>query len=262
MKRRYVDTADGQIHVRIQTPPVARNAAPLVLLPPAPSSGLYFESVMPLLGETRTVIAPDYPGYGGSDPLPSKPTIEDYAASMLACLSTLSLEKPPDLFGFHTGCLVAVEMALMAPASVGQLLLCDVPYFTASEQQALRDKAVVPLSPTSNLESLAGAWQFTIEKRVNDVPLTRAFALFAEHLRAGSNDALAFDAAFRYACVDRFGTVDAETTCIATTSGLYDATIAAQKAIRGATLVEAPKINSAVFEKHAGDITRYVLDAL
>ena len=94
------------------------------------------------------------------------------------------------------------------------------------------------------------------------VALPRAFELFAEHLRAGARDYFAFDAAFRYDCETRFAELDADVIVIATQSGLLDATRAAAKAIRGARLVEATEILTAVFEAGAEAISKRVLTIL
>ena len=131
IRKGYVGTDFGQVHYRELGPSVAAERRPLVCLHPAPSSGLYFTTVMPLLNENRRVIAPDYPGYGGSDAVTTPPAIADYAGAMLDVAAELVTGRSVDLLGFHTGCLVAVEMALAAPERVRRIVLCDVPYFTA-----------------------------------------------------------------------------------------------------------------------------------
>ena len=119
--------------------------APLICLHPAPSSGLYFATAMPLLNAERAVIAPDYPGYGGSDIQDAPLTIADYAAAMLDVIDNASLTSPVDVLGFHTGCLVAVEMAHQRPEVIRRLVLCDIPYFTAEQQDSFRDKMTQPM---------------------------------------------------------------------------------------------------------------------
>ncbi len=262
MNKFYADTGSGQLHARRLDAHGDVIHRPLLCLHPAPTSGLYFTTVMPLLNQGRTVIAPDYPGYGGSDPIGDSPTLADYAKSVLELLDGASISQPVDILGFHTGCLVGVEMAHQRSASVRRLVLCDIPYFTAEQQAGFREKMVRPLPLTSELESLADAWRFSVSGRLEDVTLDRAFELFVEHLRAGRQDALAFAAAFSYDCESRFAGLDADTVCLATRSGLHDATVAAAAAIPDARFVDVPEVTSAVFEAGAEAISGHILDSL
>ncbi len=143
---------------------------PLVCLHPAPFDGTYFAGFAAHFPGEREIWAPDYPGYGGSAPPPHQPGIDNYAAALLAALSGL-LTGRIHLLGFHTGCLVACEMALQAPDKIADLVLIDVPYYDAATQ---REKYAAD---------------------VNDDPATWAFgAAFsypcAEKLAAVSNRAL------------------------------------------------------------------------
>jgi len=91
----------------------------ILFLPPAPHTGAFFDDIRSALSNMETEAA-TYPGYG--DVPAGVVSIEAYAASLL----------PQDgntiLVGFHTGCLVAIEMALQAN-NIGPLILVDVPYF-------------------------------------------------------------------------------------------------------------------------------------
>lgn len=93
----------------------------LLFLPPAPHTGVFFDGVRAELSGLDTESA-TYPGYG--DVPASVATIEAYAASLLP-------QDGLDIIGFHTGCLVAMEMTLQSP-KVGRLLLIDIPYFDAA----------------------------------------------------------------------------------------------------------------------------------
>jgi pimeloyl-ACP methyl ester carboxylesterase len=262
IKRFYVGSSAGQLHGRSIPADGNNEHPPLLCLHPAPSSGLYFTTVMPKLNAARRVIAPDYPGYGGSDPLPDLPSIADYARAMQELIENYPLDAPVDILGFHTGCLVAAEMALMRPEQVRRLVLCDVPYFTGEAQVRLREQMATPLPIGDELECLAGAWAFNITSRVGNVPLPRAFELLTEHLRTGARDYVGFTAAFGYDCEQRFAALDADVVVIATQSGMLEPTLAAAAVIRGATLVTASEITTAVFESGADAISKHILTAL
>ena len=158
IRRFYGQTSFGQVHARIAPSVGDELLPPLLCLHPAPSSGLYFTTAMPMLTEGRRVIAPDYPGYGGSDPPPKLPSIFDYARAMLEFLDDVQIELPVDVLGFHTGCLVGGEMALLNAEAIRRLVLCDVPYFQADTRKELFDQMAKPMVVSGELSSIARAW--------------------------------------------------------------------------------------------------------
>ena len=122
MRRQFVDTDFGQIHVR--TSGAAKpGVLPLVLLHQSPKSAREFEHFIAASGD-RAIIAPDTLGHGESDMPPSSPdvTIQDYAKCQLQALDALGVAKA-DLFGNHTGALVAAEMARQQPELIGQIII-------------------------------------------------------------------------------------------------------------------------------------------
>jgi pimeloyl-ACP methyl ester carboxylesterase len=114
-------------------PTKGASKAPLMLLHPLPHNGSFFARIAPLLAEERFVFAPDYPGYGASWPVPGPPTINLYAQAVLVAWKSRGIAQKPDLFGFHTGCLVAPELAYANAEDVGSMVLVDVPYFSAAD---------------------------------------------------------------------------------------------------------------------------------
>ncbi len=254
MQKSYLPTEHGQIHVRALDADGEATRPPLVCLHPAPYSGAYYETVMPLLNEGRLVIAPDYPGYGGSYPLDEPPSIADYAAAVLAVIG----DEPVDLMGFHSGALVAVESSLLAPERIRRLLLIDVPYLDAETQQKFYSQVAKPLALDHELDCLDKAWDFNVASRKDIVPLDRAFDLFVDQLVAGRRDYYCFHAAFTYDCVARFAEVTTPTTIVATRSPLLDATQAASQAIPAARLIDVTDITTSVFEQGAPVIARRI----
>jgi len=262
MRKLYGNTRFGQVHARLQDPAGEADKAPLVCLHPAPSSGLYFTTAMPMLSAGRQVIAPDYPGYGGSDPLEEPPSISDYANAVLDFLDSAGVASPVDLLGFHTGCLVAAEMAHIDGDRVRRIVFCDIPYFTSEQQDAMREKVTRPMPVGAELDCLAGPWKFNVTSRLGDVSMNRALALFAEHIRTGSTDWYGFGAAFSYDCVSRFSSLNADTVCLATQSGLHAPTEAAAKVIPGTTFTDVTEVTTAVFEAGAAAIAKRINEAL
>ena len=250
MIKRYVSIGAQQVHVH-RLAAVAPRHHPLVCLHPIPYSGIFFNSIAPLLNAERDIIAPDYPGYGGSDPLAVPASIEGYADVLLSALSELNVSTC-DLLGFHTGTLVGPEMALQSPSRIGTLILVDIPYFTPEEQAELLPNVVTGARVSPELSSLEKAWAFNVSTRVDYLSLERAFELFVEQLRAGDRAEDGFRAAFTYPCVERFAKLSHATRVIATQSMLLDATRAAFKGLPKATLKEHLEVNKAAFELGRG----------
>ncbi len=259
IEKHYVTTSTGQVHLR-RVNAGSSDAPPLVCLHPAPYSGLYFTKIMPLLG--RDVIAPDYPGYGGSTRLPAAPSIADYAAVMLECIDALGLEGQVDLFGFHSGCLVAAEMSITAPDRFHRVALCDIPYFDADMQADLIEKIAYQVKLTAELESLERSWDLGVRRRADVMGLERAFELYVEQLRAVPYDHEAFVAAFSYECEARFRMIDRPVSVIATGATLRDATLRAYSVIADATLIDAEGVSMPVFERETERMAEAIIDAL
>jgi pimeloyl-ACP methyl ester carboxylesterase len=117
-RRGYADGPYGQVHFH-----EAGSGAPLLMLHQAPVSARQFEAVYPRLAARGVrAIGVDMPGFGGSDPTPFVPGVEDYARAIPAVLDHLGLATA-DIVGHHTGALVATEVALQFPQRIRRLIL-------------------------------------------------------------------------------------------------------------------------------------------
>jgi pimeloyl-ACP methyl ester carboxylesterase len=133
MKRHFCDTHMGQVHVVTAG---EGPGTPLLLLHQTPRSIDEFAEVIPLLAQSRQVIAVDMPGYGCSDPVPGKPTVEDYARTDLEVLDALGVDSVV-VVGHHTGAVVAVELAAMTPARVERVVMSGPVYMDAAGRAEL-----------------------------------------------------------------------------------------------------------------------------
>ncbi|MGB3457401.1 MAG: alpha/beta hydrolase [Litorimonas sp.] len=113
---------DGRVHLTIRG-----RGRPLVLLPPAPHTGAFFDPLLPHLERYQTVQV-DYPGYGRSAAL-EVPSIEAYAAAIAPHLPDRAV-----LVGFHTGNLVAAELSHRIDAA--GIVMIDVPVFDEDTRRA------------------------------------------------------------------------------------------------------------------------------
>lgn len=261
MRRTYASTRLGQIHLRFLDARRKPDGVPLVCLHPFPYSGAFFETVAALLSDRRMVCAPDCPGFGGSDVPEKMLSMKALAVTVLEALEAARElpAGPVDLMGFHSGCLLAVEMARLNPDRVRRLVIVDVPYFTAEEQESRYPRSTAPVRYDSDQASLADAWEFSVVKRLGGMPFNRAFGNFVELLRAGERANWGYHATLTYDCVPRFRAVQHETLVLATQYMLKEHTRRAAADIPGARFVERKDVTRAVMEEGAGAIAEEVL---
>jgi 3-oxoadipate enol-lactonase len=114
--------------------------APLVLLHPLGATGAFWDPVVEELGgvEAHT---PDLPGHG-TGPMPGpRPTLEEYAAGVVAHAAE---HGPVDLVGVSLGGLVAQHVAGSRPELVRRLVLVDtVAVYPEPMRQVWRERAAV-----------------------------------------------------------------------------------------------------------------------
>jgi pimeloyl-ACP methyl ester carboxylesterase len=137
MRRRFIDTSEGQIHYR-----EAGSGKPVLLLHQTPRSSDEYLEVLPLIGLRYWAIAMDTIGYGDSYKPKKRCTIEDYAEGVITFLNSLGISTV-SLVGHHTGGVVALEVAASYPERVEKLVLSAVPFMDEEERLKRRGKKVV-----------------------------------------------------------------------------------------------------------------------
>jgi len=156
VRRAYANGPNGQMHYRRSGPDGARS--PLLLLHPFPGTSALFDSFMAEMGRDRTVIAPDFPGFGMSDAPAAAPGIEGYARAVLALETALALGVF-DIMGYHGGGAVALEMARQSPSSVRKIVTIGAPIMPA-EERADFSARFTALGPDARAEGFAANWPF------------------------------------------------------------------------------------------------------
>ncbi len=257
----YIDWEFGQLHAR-QWGLQHAGSLPIFCLPPSPFSGIAYNSLAPLLAEEHHVIAIDYPGFGGSTAMPNQPSMADCSKAAIGLADALAPNRPLRLLGFHTGTVVAADMALRYPERIDHLLLIDVPFFDAATRQSEFDAKPEVFPITSDLESLEQAWQFNVARRVGVVALPRAFENFVDMISSGEGRNAAFRASFQYDCFEAFPHIACPATCIATAAMLTAETEAAARAIPGSDLISLPEIPTAVLDAGAERLAEVILERL
>lgn len=251
IRKGYSDGPFGQLHWRMTG---AGDGPDLYCLHPAPFSGLAFTTIMPHLARDRRVIAPDYPGHGGSDSFRADASIADYAAAMQAVVADLSGGAPVDVMGFHTGCLVAAAMT-----EVRRLALVDVPAFEPDTRTKFLATNAAPFEITADLSCLEAAWDRGMTKRIESQGLDRSFDMFTAQLCHGRDMNAGFHAGFSANVEALLAPIRQPTLVVASQSALLEATRRAAALIPNATLVERLDIKRAVLDEAASEIAAEVL---
>jgi len=118
MQRGYASVRNGQVHYV-----EAGAGTPLLLLHSTPRSSRSFRKLLPHLAPHFRAIAPDLPGFGESDLLHGKVTMETLGDAMVEFLAALGIDTA-HVFGYHTGNKVAAAMAARHPERLDRLVLC------------------------------------------------------------------------------------------------------------------------------------------
>jgi pimeloyl-ACP methyl ester carboxylesterase len=174
---------------------------------------------------------------------------------LLAASST-----PVWLTGFHSGALVAIDMAQSFSEQVAGLVLVDVPVFAGPDMASLRDSLTLPPQYLTQEDPLNGLFQSMVIDRLAHVPYDRAFDLFIDFISAGENRNAGYHAAATYEVEAACRQVQKPTLVIATQSSLRDGTLQTADWIPDATLVERDDVMAPAFERGAEVIATLVSD--
>jgi pimeloyl-ACP methyl ester carboxylesterase len=111
-----LELAGGRVHL-------FRGGAgePLLFLHAAGGAGAWLDFHR-LLAGSFDVIAPDHPGFGGSDDFPDAEAVDDLVFHYLDVMDALGLERP-HVVGASFGGWIAAELAVTAPHRVASLVL-------------------------------------------------------------------------------------------------------------------------------------------
>lgn len=243
LRRGFVDGRYGQLHLRRATPTQAVGQhAPVVLLHQTPLSSRMFSELLPVLGSDRMVLAPDTPGYGESDAPAAPVSVGEYAEALHAAIA--DLKEPVDLVGYHTGALLAAEIAARHPESVRRLVLVSYPLFTPERRAVLKSDAVI----VEDGSALLAEWRSTFGVRPPGQSVEQAARIVAEKQRAGSRAGWAMAAVRDYDPLPQLRALRVPVVLVRPKDGLWEATGDAAKVITGSTLVDAPQWSYGLFD--------------
>ena len=212
-----VDGAELDLHYR-----VAGSGPPLFALHPSPLDSAFMAPLMGRLASRATVIAPDTPGFGDSDPLPGP--IDDLSPcvrAMMALRQALGLERV-GVYGSATGAQIAVEWAKTEPQALSGVMLDNAAAFGDTERRRILEGYLPDVTPSPDGSHLARAWlaahdgtlffpwqEPSTENRISPEPAPAAAMQVTAlgYLRAGPGYASIYRAAFRNERVERLAPV-------------------------------------------------------
>jgi pimeloyl-ACP methyl ester carboxylesterase len=250
-RRGYVDGGWGQIHLR----QAGNGPAPtLVCLHATAYSSRSLTPLLPPLACGRRVIALDTPGYGSSDGPDAPVALERYADAIAEALRALAPGDAVDLFGYHTGAMIAAELAVSHPVLVRRLVLIGVPYFEGAAKAEWRARLVHPTTLGPTLDQFADRWAFLVARRAAGFSLARGFDNFADELLAYPREWYAHHALFDYDAGPRLQRVHQPALIINPDSPLAAASRHAASLMANAEVLERPDLRGAILDNATAEL--------
>jgi len=265
IRRHFVDIDYGQMHLRIGTPDDIRKSdeTPLVCLHQSPKSGREFVNFIQVAGQERLCIAPDYPGYGESDLPPAEPkvSIEDYARSVWQALDALNITVV-DLFGNHTGDLVAVEMAYQQPARVRNIVMISAPILTPEEEREFTEYfQPIPLDEQGT--RFTEIWKKINKYKSPGRTLEMMAISFAENIRSGDAYEWGHRAAFAYneKFIERISQLQHSVLVLNPADMLHDMTLRAKPLLVNGQILDLPQWHGEILNIYPQDVYELLVES-
>ena len=207
---------------------------------------------MEALGSDRTMLALDYPGIGQSDTYPGELDMSTLANIMADSLTSLGWGPygggPVDLCGYHTGTMLATELAVTHPQLVRRIVLMGIPYYDAAGRQERFDRLGQVKPWPDSFAAVAQDWIFAVEMRNEKVSLERAFGNYLESAGAWQGKARIYGAVFQYPAEERAPLLTQPTLVLNPHGNLKEPSRAYAELIDGATLIELPDLKYGIFD--------------
>lgn len=151
--RHFVRIDGRHVHYRR-----AGSGPALLLLHQSPQNSRMFLDMMARHSAHYTVIAPDTPGFGYSDPLPEgRHEVADFGRATLEFANAVALDRFA-VFGMHTGGLIAAWLAWSQPSRVAALAVDGYAAFTPEESALYGDAYLPPFVPAWDGSHLRWLW--------------------------------------------------------------------------------------------------------
>ena len=252
--RAYADCRYGQIHYRIAGPRES-DRTPLMCFHLSPVSGVVYERMLAEMGRDRLAVAPDNPGFGGSDPPSAPPSIADYAEVMAELAGTLGLDEV-DVIGYHTGAKIGMELAISRPDLVRKAVLVSTPVY--DEEELARQWATLgkPSRFDEKGAHLLEVWDGHWEWRGPGQTAEMVHETVAEVFRAGRRAWWGHRAAFEYRVGERLPLVTQPTLVLCPHDDLLEPTRRAEPLISNGRMLELAGWGHGMMDVHTEELAR------
>lgn len=153
VSRHFATIGLRQVHYRR-----AGDGPPVLLLHQTPTSSAELLPLLEHLAPRFTVLAPDMPGYGVSDPLPEPLlSMEALVKNLVHFMDVLGIEAA-GLYGFHTGASLATAFARRHPRRVAVAIAEGLLCLDAEEREQMPQRYLEPFVPRWDGSHLAWLW--------------------------------------------------------------------------------------------------------
>lgn len=262
LRRSYFDCRYGQLHVRTAFPSSGGfdERTTLVCFHASPLSSRAYAKFLPHIARDRSVYAPDTPGCGESDAPPSKPSIADYAAAMGDFFDQMRFRQV-DVLGYHTGALIATELAIQRPEQVRRVVLTALPIFSAQQREAFTAR-VDAAGIDEDGAHLVREWRESLARRGPGMSLEAVAEGYAEKLRNGPNAWWGGNAAHQYPTVERLPLLKRPVLVLRPKDHTWDLSLQARQLIRGVKLIDLPDLGFGLFDAAPAIVAQHTREFL
>lgn len=142
----------------------AGSGPPLLLIHQSPRSSAEYAALMEAWQGDFTLIAPDTPGFGQSDPLDAAaPEIEDYADALVAFLDALGIARI-GAYGYHSGAIILITAARRHPERFSAIAANGYAVWLPEERELFGARYTPAFRPLPYGEHLVWAWNRMLEQ--------------------------------------------------------------------------------------------------
>lgn len=262
VRKAYIDSAIGQLHLRYVAPPEAeQRRRPVVLFAASPASGDSYVELLLDLGRDRIALAFDTPGYGESAP-PVEPFDHPSQPAQLFADALLDLGLgASDSYGHHSGALLALALAAYHPRQVAHVAVSAVPYIRDEDRRAALRARGFTLHRVEQIEALQAIHFNKVSKRPAELPFCRAVSLYADALSSGVRMNWLIRNSYAEGSDQWLRTIRASVLFLQTGNSLRDATWDAAQITPSATIRDRPDLDHFALWTQAAEIATELRNA-
>lgn len=193
-----VPVRSGQMMVDVWRARTATDAAPILLVHGWGGTGTYWKNTAALLSATATVIVPDLPGTGRSQPVRHAQNMYDQVNALRELLDYLRLDRV-QVVGHSMGSAMALLLNESQPERIERLVLTSLSFFVTEKQQQIYRVfmsafALTMIFRPSWLENVPAMWRMMAARYFHQIPDDEAI------LKQGWSDYLRLDYGTAIAC--------------------------------------------------------------